>query len=97
MEPSSSDIVSLLKGLNPVTDDARQGVLSTTRDEGSATMQTDSNGWTKVEKRKEKKAKKEVQKALDQPPSFAFNVQQLTKMQTVAISVCTLLMTFCCI
>jgi hypothetical protein len=94
MEPSSSDIVSLLKGLNPVANDA-QGLLSTTGDKGSTTMQVDSNGWTKVEKRKEKKAKKEAQKALNQPPSFAFNVQQLTKMRTVSISVCTLLMNFC--
>ena len=91
--PSSSDIVSLLKGLSPVTNNA-QGVLST-GDKASATMQVDSNGWTKVEKRKEKKAKKEAQKALNQPPSFAFNVQQLTKMRTVSISVCTLLMTLC--
>jgi hypothetical protein len=92
MEPSSSDIVSLLKGINPITNDT-QGVHPTTEDKGSV----DSNGWTKVEKRKEKKAKKEAQNALNQPPMFALNVQQLTKMRIVSISVCTLLMTFYCI
>lgn len=54
---------------------------------GSLTGTGDGGNWTKVEKRKEKRAKKNVAKAVNQPPSFAFNVQELVKMRTVPISV----------
>jgi hypothetical protein len=47
----------------------------------------DSAEWTKVDKRKEKKSKKEAQKVLTQPPRFAFNVPELVKMGTVSIAV----------
>ncbi|KIM31905.1 hypothetical protein M408DRAFT_327301 [Serendipita vermifera MAFF 305830] len=44
------------------------------------------NGWTKVEKKKEKRAKKGALKVTNQPPSFAFNVQELVKLGTLSIS-----------
>jgi len=46
-----------------------------------------ANGWTKVEKKKEKRAKKGALKVTNQPPSFAFNVQELVKLGTISISV----------
>jgi len=48
---------------------------------------TAAGGWTKVEKKKEKRAKKGSVKASNQPPSFAFNVQELVKLGTISISV----------
>ncbi|PVF98588.1 hypothetical protein CPB86DRAFT_774753 [Serendipita vermifera] len=47
---------------------------------------SESGEWTKIDKRKEKKAKKEAQKAINQPPRFAFNVPELVKMGTVSIA-----------
>jgi hypothetical protein len=46
-----------------------------------------SNGWTKVENKREKRAKKGALKVTNQPPSFMFNVQELVKMGAVSISV----------
>lgn len=89
---SNPDIISLLKGSTPSNNGKETpslgGSSAPIKDGHSPPVQADANGWTKVEKRKEKKAKKVAQKALNEPPSFAFNVQQLAKMQTVAISVC---------
>lgn len=44
-----------------------------------------SDGWTKVNKRKEKKAKKAMHSASNNPPSFAFNVQELVRLQTISL------------
>lgn len=46
-----------------------------------------ANGWTKVEKKKEKRAKKGALKISNQPPTFAFNVQELVRLGTISISV----------
>ncbi|KAG8822435.1 hypothetical protein FRC19_006014 [Serendipita sp. 401] len=45
-----------------------------------------SEGWSRFEKRKKKKAKKEDRKFANQPPSFAFNVQELVKLCRISIS-----------